>query len=110
MELSVKKGHALITTGPYSVVRHPGYTGSVLLGVGVALCHFAPGGWYAECIGWDTWASKLFAVLWGGWNLVIPTLLVARSPTEDAILHKEFGEEWETYARRTPYRLFPYLY
>lgn len=109
-ELTVKKGHTLVTAGPYSIVRHPSYVGSALIGVGVVLCHFAPGSWYAECVGWETWGSKLFTALWGAWCLSVPALLAARTPTEDEILHKEFGEEWEMYARETPYRLFPYLY
>ena len=109
-ELSLKKGHVLMTGGPYSIVRHPSYTGSLLLGVGVVLCHFSPGSWYAECIGWDTWASKLFTATWMAWSLAVPTLLMRRVETEDEVLRNEFGDEWEKYAEKTPYRLIPYLY
>ncbi|KAH9932999.1 uncharacterized protein B0H18DRAFT_871008, partial [Fomitopsis serialis] len=31
--------------------------------------------------------------------------LIARAPQEDAMLRREFGKEWEEYARRVPYRL-----
>ncbi|EKM56879.1 uncharacterized protein PHACADRAFT_254244 [Phanerochaete carnosa HHB-10118-sp] len=109
-ELSLKKGHSLVTAGPYSIVRHPSYVGSTLIGVGVVLCHFGPGSWYAECVGWETWGSILYTTLWGAWSLAVPVLLCARAPTEDRILQKEFGVEWETYAKRTPYRLIPYVY
>lgn len=109
-ELTLKKGHVLMTGGPYSIVRHPSYTGSLLLGTGVALCHFSPGSWYAECIGWDTWASRIFSAAWIAWSLAVPALLMARVDTEDDVLRKEFGEEWDEYAKKTPYRLIPYLY
>ncbi|GJE94452.1 isoprenylcysteine carboxylmethyltransferase family protein [Phanerochaete sordida] len=109
-ELSVKKDHTLVTSGPYAVVRHPSYTGNVLIGIGAILCHFGPGSWYAECVGWETWGGRAFAALWGAWMLAIPAMLCSRVSAEDEILHEEFGFEWEQYAKRTPYRLIPYVY
>ncbi|KIP01825.1 hypothetical protein PHLGIDRAFT_32420 [Phlebiopsis gigantea 11061_1 CR5-6] len=109
-QLAVKKDHALITHGPYAVVRHPSYTGSVMLGIGTVLAHFGPGGWYHECVGYGSWASRLFVGAWGGWSLALIGILLARVPAEDAILRNEFGEEWDAWARRTPYRLIPYVY
>ena len=109
-ELSIKKGHVLVTKGPYSVVRHPSYTAITMIGVGVVLCHFSPGSWYAECIGWDTWASRIFSAGWAVWCLLIPCLLMGRVNMEDDVLRQEFGDEWETYAQKTPYRLIPYIY
>ncbi|GJE94453.1 isoprenylcysteine carboxylmethyltransferase family protein [Phanerochaete sordida] len=109
-ELAVKKDHALVTSGPYAVVRHPSYTGNILIGAGILLCYFGPGSWYTECVGWETWGSRAFTALWSAWVLAIPTTLSARTPTEDEILHKKFGDEWEMYAKRTPYRLIPFVY
>lgn len=109
-ELSIKKGHALVTRGPYSIVRHPSYVGSLLIGIGTVLCHFGPGSWYEGRVGWDSLASKLFTAAWAGWSLVLPMLLMGRVNAEDEILKNEFGEEWEAYARRTPYRLIPLIY
>ena len=108
--LAVRKDHALITEGPYSVVRHPSYVGSLMLGVGAVLCHVSPGSWYRECIGWDTVAGRAFTAVWVGWSLLVPALLMARAKREDEVLRKEFGSEWEAYAQRTPYRLFPFIY
>ena len=109
-ELSISRDQKLVTSGPYAVVRHPSYVGSVLCSVGLCLCHFAPGSWYAECIGWATWPSWLWTAVWLGWCLGVPTLLLGRCAKEDKALKAEFGKEWEAYARRTRYRLVPFLY
>ena len=109
-ELAVKKDHVLITHGPYSIVRHPSYLGGVLLEVGTLLAHFGPGSWYRECVGWDTWAGRLFTAAWGGWCILVAALLVARASQEDKILKREFGQQWEAWARRTPYKVIPYIW
>lgn len=109
-ELTVKKGHALVKHGPYAVVRHPGYVGSVMIDVGVVLCYSSPGGWYRECIGWDTLLGKVVTGLWAAWSLSVLAMLVSRVNKEDAVLRREFGEEWDGYAKRTPYRLLPFVY
>ncbi|KIP01282.1 hypothetical protein PHLGIDRAFT_507715, partial [Phlebiopsis gigantea 11061_1 CR5-6] len=93
-ELAVKKDHVLVTHGPYSVVRHPAYTGSLMIGVGVVLAQFGPGSWYRECIGLDGLGSKVFVGIWSAWALAVPTLLMRRVNAEDAVLKKEFNEEW----------------
>lgn len=38
-ELSLRADHKLVTTGPYSVVRHPGYLGVILCISGVVIWH-----------------------------------------------------------------------
>ncbi|OBZ68809.1 hypothetical protein A0H81_10995 [Grifola frondosa] len=48
-ELAILPAHRLIASGPYSVIRHPAYTGSLLMLMGLALANLSPGGWVAEC-------------------------------------------------------------
>ena len=100
----------LVETGPYSIVRHPGYTSVWMISVGVLFCQLGHGSWYAECIGWGTVTSQIFLALWAFWNILIPATLMTRIPTEDTILRKEFGWKWDAYAKRTPWRLVPYVY
>ena len=109
-ELSVKRDQSLVTSGPYAVVRHPSYVGALTIYSGVVLVMFGPGSWFCECIGWDTWTSRLFAGVCTGWALIIPCLLMGRVGKEDKVLKKEFGAKWEAYAKRVPYRLFPFIY
>ena len=35
--------------------------------------------------------------------------LVVRAEVEDQVLRKEFGNEWEEWARKVPYSFIPYL-
>ena len=55
------------------------------------------------------WAAA-GAVLWVVWVLSVLGTLIGRVKNEDGVLKKEFGNEWEEWARRTPYKLVPYLY
>ena len=40
---------------------------------------------------------------------VTPSLLM-RIGHEDSLLRKEFGARWDEWAKRTPYRLIPFVY
>ena len=71
----------LVTTGPYSLVKHPLYTSVALL---VLPClGFLLGTWLGALIGVALYvASRLFA------------------PAEEADLSGQFGPEWAAYCRR----------
>jgi len=110
-ELSVKHDQTLVTWGPYGVVRHPSYTGAVIMSVGAAFCHLGHGSWFAECIGMSTFGTNFFAVLWATWlSLILPYMLFSRVDREDGALRKHFGEQWEDYAKLTPYKMVPFIY
>lgn len=38
-EMSILKVHKLVMSGPYSVVRHPGYAGVLCTVLGIVICH-----------------------------------------------------------------------
>ncbi|KAI0321316.1 hypothetical protein OF83DRAFT_1051467, partial [Amylostereum chailletii] len=105
-ELSIRRDHKLITTGPYSVVRHPSYTGSFMLHVGITLCELSSGTWWTSVGMAETWAGKAIATTWAA-LVCYSCLIFARAPREDMLLCKEFGKEWEKYAERVKFRFIP---
>ncbi|KAH9474825.1 Delta(14)-sterol reductase [Psilocybe cubensis] len=108
--ITIMKDHKLITTGPYALVRHPGYMGWTFLYPAMAIYYMAPGSWFRET---GMYARK------EGWLLILPMfiasvalmeLAVRRSNAEDELLKKEFGKEWERWADRVRYKFVPGLY
>jgi protein-S-isoprenylcysteine O-methyltransferase Ste14 len=85
--VEVDAGQQVVDTGPYRWVRHPSYTGILLLMVGLSLVY---GNWLA------------LAVL-----LVLPTgVLIHRIFVEEAVLTEVIGRAYTDYAARTK-RLVP---
>jgi protein-S-isoprenylcysteine O-methyltransferase Ste14 len=85
--LKIAADHRLVVDGPYRYLRHPSYTGAILMlaGIGVGLAN----------------ALSLVACVF------FPTLGFAlRIPREEALLRRELGEPYAEYARRT-HRLVP---
>jgi protein-S-isoprenylcysteine O-methyltransferase Ste14 len=81
------RGQLVISTGPYAVIRHPGYLGGIVFVVtsGVAL-----GSWYAALM------LTVFTV----------PFLMYRVTTEDGMLHAELPG-YSDYATRVRWRLVP---
>ena len=54
--------------------------------------------------------KALWGVVWAVIVSSVSYLLVIRVPTEDMVLRKQFGEEWDRWAEKTRYRLIPGIY
>ncbi|KAI0341893.1 hypothetical protein BDW22DRAFT_1357977 [Trametopsis cervina] len=109
--LSIRDGHRIVDTGPYGVVRHPGYTAAVIAFAGMVLAHFGEGSWFREA-GWlETRAGQAVAAVWFA-NVfrIIAILVLHRVHQEDEALRSQMPEQWKKYAQRTPYRLIPFVY
>ena len=87
-QLQLRDEHHLVTTGPYTRVRHPLYTAMIGYGIGLALVT-------------ANWGFIVLAV-------VIIAGSVARLPREEQMMIERFGDEYTTYMRRTG-RFFPRL-
>ena len=87
--IQTDRGHRVVTTGPYRLVRHPGYAAGILGSLAAPL---------------------MFGSVWS----VIPALLIAaliawRTSCEDRTLQAEL-EGYAEYSKHTPYRLLPFLW
>ncbi|CDO69853.1 hypothetical protein BN946_scf184884.g12 [Trametes cinnabarina] len=110
-EITVRKDHRLITSGPYSIVRHPSYSALLLVVLGSVLCFYGSGSWLRECGILDGALGKAFGGLWLADLLYVPVVaLFFRVRVEDELLHKAFGSEWEAWVRKTPYAIMPGIY
>ncbi|EIW78834.1 hypothetical protein CONPUDRAFT_166731 [Coniophora puteana RWD-64-598 SS2] len=110
-QLSVRDGHKLVTRGPYSIVRHPGYTTGFTAILGMSAVLASPGSWARSC----EWlhlpaGGKVLAGAWALSSAYIFVVIKSRMNAEDTFLREYFGEEWEAYARRVPYQLVPPIF
>ena len=109
-EVAVRDDHKLVTTGPYSIVRHPGYIGYFLLTAGNIILLASKGSWFRESGLWKTLWGKGIACAATAFMVTVALRLFRRVDEEDQMLKKEFGEGWDEWAKKTPYRLIPYVY
>jgi protein-S-isoprenylcysteine O-methyltransferase Ste14 len=86
VRIQTDRGHRVIDTGPYAVVRHPGYVGGSLLFVGIALC-----------------LGSVWALIPAG---LASCLLILRTRWEDETLQAELPG-YKEYTQRVHYRLVP---
>lgn len=109
-EVTVRDGHELCTSGPYSVVRHPSYTGWLLQSIGVTLWSCGAGSWARESGRLNTPAGRAAATIFIGLQAYIAFGMLLRCSKEDELLKGEFGASWNTWASKVPYRLVPFIY
>jgi protein-S-isoprenylcysteine O-methyltransferase Ste14 len=88
--LVIQDEHRLVTSGIYSVVRHPIYTSYILLFFGHMILFQSV---------WATLLLGAVCTLWFGIRIRI----------EEAMLLQQFGEEYERYMRQTK-RLVPFSF
>ncbi|KAF9261284.1 hypothetical protein L218DRAFT_946113 [Marasmius fiardii PR-910] len=106
----VSPSDKLVTSGPYSFIRHPSYTGIIALSGGLILYNLSPGSWIRESgILEDPFCSRLVWFWVGVVNFVNVTLTL-RASEEDEQLKRKFGEEWEAWRQSVKHRLVPGLY
>ncbi|KAH9931818.1 uncharacterized protein B0H18DRAFT_988246 [Fomitopsis serialis] len=109
-QVTVKEGHQLCTRGPYSIVRHPSYTGWCIQSVGIALWSCCAGSWAREAGLLERPTGMAAACVFVGVQTYIWLCIVLRCGQEDAWLRKHFGKGWDEWARTVPYRLVPFVY
>ena len=89
VRIQTDRGHVVCDSGPYRIVRHPGYAGNMLALLGIVLA-----------------LSSLWTLIPAAAALVIA---VIRTTLEDRTLQEELPG-YKEYARRVRYRWFPGIY
>ena len=87
--VAIQPGHTLVTSGIYGIIRHPSYLG-LLVGA----------------LGWSLAFRSVVGVLL--MVLTVPVIL-SRIRAEEALLHTQFGAEYDAFRARTS-RLIPGIY
>jgi protein-S-isoprenylcysteine O-methyltransferase len=88
--LQVMKRQELVTAGPYRLIRHPGYSGSLLV-------------WIGYTLGAGSWAAAILN------SFVLGGAYLYRIAAEERMLRAEFGAPYQMYQHRT-WRLIPGLF
>jgi protein-S-isoprenylcysteine O-methyltransferase Ste14 len=89
VRIQADRGHVVCDSGPYRIVRHPGYAGNILPLLGIVLA-----------------LGSLWTLIPAAVALVIA---VIRTALEDRTLQEELPG-YQEYTRRVRYRLFPGIY
>lgn len=89
VRIQADRGHVVCDSGPYRIMRHPGYAGNILPLPGIVLA-----------------LGSLWTIIPAAVALVIT---VTRTALEDRTLQEELPG-YADYARRVRYRLFPGIY
>ncbi|KAJ6623548.1 hypothetical protein B0H10DRAFT_1786420 [Mycena sp. CBHHK59/15] len=107
-DLTVHPEHRLITDrGFYRYVRHPSYTGSLLITAGLSLSHLSKGSWPTECGPLLIPGSGfVIGLSWFAWTLAVG---LSRAEAEDKQMRKMFPQEWDAWAANVPWWFLPGL-
>lgn len=89
VRIQLDRGHVVCDSGPYRIVRHPGYAGNIVALVGIVLA-----------------LNSLWTLIPAAVALIIA---VIRTVLEDQTLKEELPG-YRDYARRVRYRLMPGIY
>ena len=89
VRIQTERGHVVCDTGPYRIVRHPGYAGNVLPLLGIVLA-----------------LGSVWTVIPA---IVALAIAILRTALEDRTLQEELPG-YREYAHRVRYRLFPGIY
>ncbi|KAG2050959.1 hypothetical protein BDR06DRAFT_1062228 [Suillus hirtellus] len=100
--LSVRKEHRIVTSGPYSIVRHPSYTSYLLQYIGIVITHGSKWSWMRQ--------SGILQLPYMKVSVVIALLLFTAAIPLDKMLQRALGEDWEDWAKKVRYKLIPGIY
>jgi len=90
VDVAIRDGHRIVRRGPYRMIRHPSYTGTLVSFIGLG-------------IAFGNWLSLLLVVV------PITAAFLYRIGVEEHALAAHFGAAWQQYSAHTS-RLVPGVY
>lgn len=90
--IATATGKRLLVSGWWGLVRHPNYLGDLLMALA----------WSLPC-GFSHLLPYFYVVYF-------TVLLIHREARDEKQCRAKYGLAWDTYCRRVPYRIFPYIY
>jgi protein-S-isoprenylcysteine O-methyltransferase Ste14 len=111
-------GKNLLCGGWWSLVRHPNYLGDLLMGVSWTLM-------CGKLVVLNSFAALImvnsnffFFFFLPGFGSIYPSLycgyffvlLIHREIRDEEVCHAKYGQAWEQYRTKVPYRIFPFIF
>uniref|UniRef100_A0A3Q2ECN1 Delta(14)-sterol reductase TM7SF2 n=1 Tax=Cyprinodon variegatus TaxID=28743 RepID=A0A3Q2ECN1_CYPVA len=90
--IATATGKRLLVSGWWGLVRHPNYLGDLLMALA----------WSLPC-GFSHLLPYFYVIYF-------TILLIHREARDERQCKAKYGLAWDTYCRRVPYRIFPYIY
>ncbi|XP_061105061.1 delta(14)-sterol reductase TM7SF2 [Conger conger] len=90
--IATATGKRLLVSGWWGLVRHPNYLGDLLMATA----------WSLPC-----GVSHLLPYFY---IIYFSVLLIHREARDERQCRRKYGLAWDTYCRRVPYRIIPYIY
>uniref|UniRef100_A0A8C2WM73 Delta(14)-sterol reductase TM7SF2 n=1 Tax=Cyclopterus lumpus TaxID=8103 RepID=A0A8C2WM73_CYCLU len=90
--IATATGKRLLVSGWWGIVRHPNYLGDLLMALA----------WSLPC-GFSHLLPYFYVVYF-------TVLLIHREARDERQCRAKYGLAWDSYCRRVPYRIFPYVY
>ncbi|XP_062341661.1 delta(14)-sterol reductase TM7SF2 [Osmerus eperlanus] len=90
--IATATGKRLLVSGWWGLVRHPNYLGDLLMALA----------WSLPC-GFSHLLPYFYVVYF-------TILLIHREARDERQCRAKYGLAWDTYCRRVPFRIFPYIY
>ncbi|KAF9538605.1 hypothetical protein EC957_006411 [Mortierella hygrophila] len=124
-QLTIRSGHKLVQSGPYTYLRHPSYTGAILNGICFRFLLFHQGIWNVFTLLASRAASAVLQTkvavptsvlglqteywMMLSYGLIMVCCTAYRVRNEEAMLKGHFGREWDVYASKR-WRFIPFVY
>ncbi|KAF3706636.1 Delta(14)-sterol reductase [Channa argus] len=90
--IATATGKRLLVSGWWGLVRHPNYLGDLFMALA----------WSLPC-GFSHLLPYFYVIYF-------TVLLIHREARDERQCRAKYGLAWDTYCRRVPYRIFPYIY